>query len=213
MKYLEFFSASIVLAIVALFGGNQNAQAQQSEGRCMEEVAGFGLNCTANDVQIAGVAKNPDGTPMLQIEDDGCAYPGDTVTFTATFDVVVSATERYDIGIYFATDGDLNHDGALTGGCVAAILPPASSVDLDKDLCGDITKASNPLRTTIKITTKCIDPDSVGYLNLPIARAGDSPGQTRFAIPPARLFRVRPRNVVAIWVSMCRLRYQRRRFE
>ena len=188
MKYLEFFLASIVLAIVALFGGNQNAQAQQSEGRCMEEVAGFGLNCTANDVQIAGVAKNPDGTPMLQIEDDGCAYPGDTVTFTATFDVVVSATERYDIGIYFATDGDLNHDGALTGGCVAAILPPASSVDLDKDLCGDITKASNPLRTTIKITTKCIDPDSDGYLNLPYCTSWRQSGANTVCNSPSEAF-------------------------
>ena len=42
------------------------------------------LNCTANDIQLAQATN-------ITILDDGCAFPGDTVEFTANFDVVVTA--------------------------------------------------------------------------------------------------------------------------
>jgi len=100
----------------------------------MEEVAQFGLNCTANDVQLAGVATKPDGSPDLVILDDGCAYPGDSVTFEATFEVLLTAQERHDIGIYFAIDGDQNMDGAVTGVCSISTVdfaPDPPWLDLD----------------------------------------------------------------------------------
>ncbi len=64
---------------------------------CMQDVYdGFGqggsLNCTANDVSLA-TATN------ITILDDGCAFPGDTVDFTADFEVVVTAGSRHDVGI------------------------------------------------------------------------------------------------------------------
>ncbi|MBD3649103.1 MAG: hypothetical protein HUJ31_17010, partial [Pseudomonadales bacterium] len=89
----------------------------------MQDIAGFNLQCTANDIQISGVAENPDGTPQLEILDDGCAFPGDVVTFTATFDVVTTAKERHDVGIYFVTDGDPNGDGAISGSCSISVMP------------------------------------------------------------------------------------------
>ena len=61
-------------------------------GVCMQDVyATFGqggsLNCTANDVSLA-TATN------ITILDDGCAFPGDTVTFSANFEVQVTAGSR-----------------------------------------------------------------------------------------------------------------------
>jgi len=101
------------LAVPLLPGAAQAANAARVVSGCMQDIAGTALNCTADDVQIAGVAKNPDGSDQLVILDDGCAYPGDTVTFTATFNVVVTGKERHHVGIYFVTDGDLNHDGTF----------------------------------------------------------------------------------------------------
>lgn len=103
---------------------------------------------------------------------DKCASADDTTQFAATFIVELSAQARYDIGLYFAVDGDPNGDGALTGSlgndsCSISTLPeigdftrPDGStgmfVDLDttckggncpqpEDLCGDIDNANNPI--------------------------------------------------------------------
>ena len=54
--------AMYILVAAAMLSGAQLALAAQVEDGCMQDAAGFALNCTANDVQIAGVAKNPDGT-------------------------------------------------------------------------------------------------------------------------------------------------------
>ena len=74
------------------------AQAQDGTGEtvtnaCMDDVFPGNLNCNANDVQIAQ-ALNP-------VITDPCDYPGDSVTFSADFEVVLTAQERYDIGLYF----------------------------------------------------------------------------------------------------------------
>ncbi|MDF1519210.1 MAG: hypothetical protein P1P73_01875, partial [Brevefilum sp.] len=134
------------------------------------------LNCTANDVGLASVTN-------IIIEDDGCTAPGDTVTFTADYEVMTTATERYDIGLYFSTDGDPNGDGAYTGTCSIATLPYAPDppwLDLDgtiagvQDTCGDIgTKAhdngsvNNPVYHSITLTVECVDHTGDGYLDLP----------------------------------------------
>jgi hypothetical protein len=106
---------------------------------------------------------------------DRCAFAGDTTQFAATFIVELSAQERYDIGLYFSTDGDdsdgdgiADGDGALFGECWIGTLPESGTftrpgevgdvpfVDLDTtctgkncpqpdDLCGDIDDDSNPI--------------------------------------------------------------------
>ncbi len=162
---------------------------------CMQDIAGYALNCTANDVQIAA-ARN------IVILDDGCAYPGDTVDFTATFDVVVTAKERYDIGLYFATDGDSNNDGAVSGQCAISTpdyQPDPPFLDLDgtsndpegivQDSCGDIDKAHNPLTPTITLTgVACIDPDGDGKLNLPNCTSWRQSGANELCTSPLEAF-------------------------
>lgn len=155
------------------------APAPQTAG-CMQDQAGFALNCSANDVRVSQVARRADGSPAIEIHDDGCAYPGDKVDFTATFEIVTTATSRYDIGVYFSTDLDEAQDGALTGSCAIsaldASLTPDSTVtppvkpapDLDQDACGDSTKAGSPLYTTVTLSdVVCKDSDDDGYLDLP----------------------------------------------
>ncbi|WP_158678262.1 DUF7507 domain-containing protein [Pseudoalteromonas sp. T1lg23B] len=171
---------------------------------CMEETAGFAVQCTANDVRIAGVSSNPDGTPKLEILDDGCAYQGDTVQFTATFDIETTSKERHDIGIYFVTDGDPNNDGAQSGQCSISTLPFAPSppwLDLDgtndpfpgtsgpsgvQDECGDISKPDfNPLSPTFTLTATCVDPDNDGQLNLPYCTSWRQSGANELCVNPS----------------------------
>jgi hypothetical protein len=137
---------------------------------------------------------------------DPCDYPNDDVTFTAEFEVDLTAKERHDIGIYFATDGDGNGDGALTGGCSITSLPWAPDppwLDLDgtndpypgtkkpsgvQDDCGDIDAEHDPLFVTLTITTKCIDPDGNGYLNLPYCTSWRQPGANELCLGPLDAF-------------------------
>lgn len=179
----------------------------QIEGSCIQEAAGFNVQCSANDIQIAGVATNPDGSPQLDILDDGCAYQGDTVEFTATFELVSSAKERHDIGIYFVTDGDPQQDGAISGSCNISTLPYQPDppwLDLDglldpypgtsgpsgvQDTCGDIDKPGhNPLFPTITITAVCTDPDNDGALNLPYCTSWRQSGANELCTSPVDAF-------------------------
>lgn len=80
-------------------GTGVNEAIQYANYLCMQDATPFNLGCTANDIQVAGVATLPNGEPDLAILDDGCAFPGDTVTFMATFEVLTTAKRRHDIGI------------------------------------------------------------------------------------------------------------------
>lgn len=185
-------------------------------GGCMEEAAGFHLQCTANDVRIAEAQD-------IVILDDGCAYPGDTVTFQATFVTELSAQARHDLGLYFATDGDPNFDGAVSGECAVATVPfapdgpwldldgtldggfcannPALSCESDRDcksvggtcaftqdLCGDIDDAHNPLHPVVTITAACADFDGNGKLNLPTCTSWRQPGANELCLGPEDAF-------------------------
>ena len=116
MRYFKLISMSTILTALAFFGaalptGAVDTGSVTKYSDCMQDIAGFNLNCTANDISIAGVYDiNGDGLVDerdITIHDDGCSYPGDSVEFTATFIVELNAKARHDIGIYFATDGDL----------------------------------------------------------------------------------------------------------
>lgn len=203
LQWIPCVSFLIPAVFTTLAGSPQTLSADQLDSACMQDIANFDLNCTANDIQISGVAKNPDGSDQLVIHDDGCAYPGDTVTFTATFDVLVTARERHDIGIYFVTDGDPNGDGAISGACNISTMPHAPEptwLDLDgtsdpfpgtnttsgqQDLCGDIDKPDhNPLKPTVTLTALCIDPDQDGFLNLPNCTSWRQSGANELCTSP-----------------------------
>jgi hypothetical protein len=172
----------IVLGVVALASillGNQPGFAQS----CIEEQAGRSLVCTANDVRVAYAdnIRNTSGAPLSQ------CVRGSTFSFIADFHVQTTATSRYDIGLYFATDGDPNGNGARSGVCSANIikkpyvdpvsgvvmLGAASAIDLDGDACFDINTANGWGQTGGQIVTvrvdnvSCQDSDGDGRLNLP----------------------------------------------
>ena len=163
---------------------------------CMETAAGFNLNCTANDISLSEVL--PEDITITE----PCSYAGDDVTFTAVFNTVLTAKARHDIGIYFDVSGDIEEDGALTGNCSVSSVeyqPDLPWLDLDgindprvdehkasgiQDTCGDIDSNHNPLRPEITITTKCIDNDNNGFLDLPYCTSWRQPGANELCTSP-----------------------------
>jgi hypothetical protein len=124
--------------------GNANVFVGTNSSTCMQDASGRKQTCTANDIRLAA-AEN------ITIDAGGCkGNPTDTVTFSADFLIELTAQERYDIGVWFATDGDVSlngnpPDGALKGQCTVATPPfapdpPYVNLDVDQptDICGDI---------------------------------------------------------------------------
>ena len=142
IRYL--FIASFIVKTDAKTYLRELATGGTSNTICMEEVYGDKLSCTAKDIKIVA-AKN------IAILDDGCKYPGDTVTFSADFQVESVATNRFDIGLWFAVDGDQNNDGAKRGKCTAA----TPYFNVDGDFCGDIAPGQNPQYPRFTVTTVC----------------------------------------------------------
>ncbi len=135
-------------------------------GVCIEDAASKTLNCTANDVSIASVTS-------VEILDDGCQSPADTVTFEAIWDVSSTSNKRYDIGLYFATAGQTS---AHTGACSVSTLPNSPTppwYNYDSDNCGDINSSST-VHPQITLTVKCADPDGDNTLNVPYCTSWDN---------------------------------------
>lgn len=166
------------------------------EAPCMQDAAGFNLKCTANDIQLSEVAE--DDLTII----DPCSYPGDQTTFKARFTTILTAQKRHDIGIYFAIDGDVNGDGALTGKCSVSSVPYTPGpdwLDLDgssdsyvgqhkasgrQDTCGDIDASHSPLYPEIEITTTCVDDDGNGFLDLPYCTSWRQSGANELCTNP-----------------------------
>ncbi len=149
-----------------------------SGGTCMQDFAGRSLTCTANDVRIASASniRGTDGQPLAR------CISGTTFSFIADFTVALNATARFDVGLYFATDGDANHDGALTGTCAGTVITPGNSnsfvqLDTAPDSCGDINSAHSPQVITMEVdNVLCQDSDADGRLNLPNCTSWRQPG-------------------------------------
>ena len=149
---------SFVLSAAAVLINTNRAFADTCmQDRYFSETKGK-LNCTANDVRIARAINIRDlaGKAM-----DSCVS-GQYFSFVADFEVRTTATARYDIGLYFGTDGDPNGDGAYTGTCDVNIITPIDSegfgsanfINLDPapDICGDITTGKNPQIVTVRVS-------------------------------------------------------------
>jgi hypothetical protein len=162
---------AIVLAVL-LFGPS----AASAQGTCIDDVwkahgNSQDLTCTANDVTLS-TATN------IQISAGGSCdsitgvckcFAGQTVTFTADFQMDLTAQTRYDVGFYIAQDNDSNGDGALTGQCSATASLAGNTqggtfINLDQasqpgDVCGDITgplnTTHNPLLVRATISAQC----------------------------------------------------------
>jgi hypothetical protein len=184
-----------ILAVfaAALVGLMFSTTPASAVGNCVAEASGLAANqkgCTSQDVEIAGVT-----SICVSDGQGGCQSPphcidGQSVTFTANFSVREQTNTtggnqtRYDIGLYFANDGDPDGTGAFRGSCsVNAIGTGAGAgfVDLDSDTCGDIDPTHNPLSVPLTITTVCTgvpDPDNPGkkILKLPACTTWKVPG-------------------------------------
>jgi uncharacterized repeat protein (TIGR01451 family) len=132
---------------------------------CMGDLSGFGtgINCTANDVSI-GFADNIRDSAGTLIA--SCTQ-GSTLNATGDFHVETSGgVTRYDLGLFFATDGDPNHDGAKSGGCSVTKIGgpnPTNNVsnnflqlDASPDTCGDINNANKPQIVRAAFSIPCV---------------------------------------------------------
>jgi len=149
------------------------------------------VTCTAGDVTLSSATN-------IQITTGGSCDPvtgkcqcfaGQPLTFSADFQMDLTADTRYDIGFYIATDGDPNNDGAKTGQCTATAslvgnTPAGNFINLDAapDVCGDITGAfgtdHNPIFVTQSISTTC--PSAAGQqLRLPFCTTWRQPGSNQ----------------------------------
>lgn len=159
MKFLRPDLSGHVLAAALLALGLVQPVHAGIFGGCIDDVTG-GIrpnqvpnNCTANDVTFTLVG--------LGIQDDGCVGPGDTVSIFLGAQVRNNTAQtRYDVGLYVATDGDPNGDGARSGSCYREILTPLGGLgqsacppldldsgtgpflDTDGDACGDLLDES-----------------------------------------------------------------------
>jgi hypothetical protein len=176
-----------VLAVGGLLVGAQPAAALSANVCMQTNYTNHGntqkLQCTANDVRVAEVT-NIDvisgGECHLEDGVKVCTCnQGGNVTFSADYKVELTAQTRYDIGIYFASDGDGNGDGALTGACVLTTLDGNSSnpvqLDASPDVCGDIDAAHNPQLLNLTLTVAC-QGDAEGKLKLPNCTSWRQPG-------------------------------------
>lgn len=148
--------AVVWIALSGLLLAVAPAAALIQGGGCVNDVSGLNNNCTANDLTFVAVG--------LGVQDDGCVSTSDTVSIFLRAQIAnTTAQTRYDIGMYFATDGDVNGDGAQTGICSREILKPASVnvgatdcppldlnsgvgpfLNVDGDTCSDLLAESNP---------------------------------------------------------------------
>ena len=185
---------SVALTVLTLVVGGLLVEPESASAQtCIQNVwAAHGnkqnLTCSANDVTLS-TATNINiitGGSCDPVTGACTCFAGLPVTFTADFQMDLTADTRYDVGFYLATDGDPNQDGAITGQCsasasLASNTPAGNFINLDAspDVCGDITgpfeTANNPLFVRAQVSTTC--PSTPGQqLQLPFATTWRQPG-------------------------------------
>ena len=104
-----------------------------------------------------------------------------------------TAEDRFDIGLFISTDGDLNGDGARSGGCMVSSLdtaPISPFIDLDGDGCGDIDATYKDPRLPLvqpigPITVSCVDNDGDGRVDISHCATWKEPGQNDTCTTPS----------------------------
>jgi len=149
MRVMGRNALGVTLGVLLLVAGSAGAQTIQiNGGGCVDDVAlqllgsnAVPSNCTSNDVTFVLIG--------LGSIADACVQQGtDTVTM-ANLEALVrntTAQTRYDVGLYVATDGDPNGDGAQTGVCSRAMLYPVGPAAPPLyDFCGVYPTCQNLL--------------------------------------------------------------------
>jgi hypothetical protein len=181
--------ASLVfsIAIGVFLIGATSAQASQDpfNNGCVAEVGGINHpSCTANDVRLTTIVEgslvifgNCSGSQALCEENTDCpagqtcdgkgctADPTDTVTFSAT-GKFVAGPQRYDVGLYIASDTDSDANGARFGSCTRFAFDNGEGTpalpSLDNDECGDVNPNSTTQVDFGPVTIFCVDAKSPG---------------------------------------------------
>ena len=155
----------------------------------MADLAGFDLNCTANDVSVSTIE-----VAVLE----PCNFIGDTATVVLTATLDLNAQARHDIGLFLGVDGG----DAITGSCDVSVLPYQPDppyLDLDgtdddpggaiQDTCGDIDDAHTPAVIEVgEVTLTCVDEDMDGFLDLPTGTSWRQPGANDLCTSPMDAF-------------------------
>jgi hypothetical protein len=187
-------STGVLIGIFALLPMTLSIQSVIAQ-TCVEEQAGKSMVCSGNDVRVtfADNIRDTSDAPLTQ------CLSGKPFSFIADFHVQTTAKSRYDIGLYFATDGDPNSDGARSGTCNASIirdrhldpafpnaviLGSAVAANLDGDSCGDVSSNTGWRNIGGKVVTVrvdhtlCHDSDGDGMINLPYCTSwSQTPGK------------------------------------
>ena len=146
-----------LLAVAGIALWTPAAHAIITGGGCVDDQSGQSNNCTANDVTFVVVG--------LGVETDGCVNAGDTVSIYLQGTVQnTTAQTRYDIGLWVATDGDPNGDGALSGTCARESLQPVGTAGVTT--CG-------PSALDLLRQYPLASPDNGPYLNVDGDNCGD----------------------------------------
>lgn len=151
------------------------------------------LTCTAKDVTLSAVTNicitHIDGVPVANPDANGCQQPNPQgqltcsankpFTFTADYSMPLTAQDRFDLGLYIASDGG-GTDGALTGLCFDNVLTANNSDTFDNndpspDTCGDIENKETQTFSQ-SITATCSDTDATAGVDLPFCVSWRQPG-------------------------------------
>ena len=131
-----------------------------------------GLNCTANDIALASatvteysfVSAAGPFTALAPGATISCTQ-GDTIYARTSAILETSATYRWDVGVWIATDGG----DAVTGSCVHFnLIPGAQGVpNTDGDACGDMASANGLTTVPLDVLTLvCSDADGNDSLDV-----------------------------------------------
>jgi hypothetical protein len=172
-RHLWLWLAAWLLAAIVGMATVEEASAQS----CLANVAR--TFCTANDVGIADFTVLNGATECFE---------GDNVDVLLRANLLSTASRRYDIGFFIATDGG----NALTGQCVRDFLSPPAAfgapynatsgvgpfLNADNDACGDIQQNVTTFRNIQAITVQCQDDDKNGMLDVGACTSWDNNANT-----------------------------------
>jgi len=182
-RILAFFATNIfIAATLLLMPGSAFAAAciQDNYQASDPKLANKTLGCTANDIQVAEVTEIIPLSGIYQEGDKLYCFTGSPIQFNANFEVVLTAQDRYDIGLYLSSDGS----DALTGECNSTVITEGNNTsgnyineDPLPDACGDITgpigSFYNPQKVNLTVDAVC---QGNGSVQIPNCSSWRQPG-------------------------------------
>ncbi|UCD40888.1 MAG: hypothetical protein JSV69_09845 [Chloroflexota bacterium] len=153
-------------------GSNDGCMVERYNATKPAEVSS--LNCTANDVRLA---------QFNLLSGPSSCIKGEDITVTLLGEFVSTSDQRWDIGMFIATDG--GDPNSLGGTCYNDYLHVVSADNSDLDLtggsgpfyngeitedpgdtCGDLDQGQTAFFQTAQITIKCQDRDNNGVADV-----------------------------------------------